>query len=106
MGTPQVDCVTLKVSDPWQRIRVQYGLTKKQYVALLMSQNHRCAICRRWIDYGTHVPRNTKVCVDHNHETGKTRALLCTNCNTGLGSFNDNPEVMEKAAIYIRFHAK
>jgi hypothetical protein len=42
--------------------------------------------------------------IDHNHLTGKTRALLCDKCNVGLGSFRDNPDLLRKAAAYLEFH--
>lgn len=81
-----------------------YGMTLAQYEALGESQGWRCAICNdpetsRHRDGG---PRLMPV--DHDHTTGKIRALLCTACNRGLGMFRDSPERLEAAAGYLRRH--
>lgn len=73
-----------------------YGITLEHYNHLLSKQNGRCALCR------TDVPGGRgHFHVDHNHETGKVRGLLCHNCNIGLGNFRDNPELLRRAARYI-----
>jgi Recombination endonuclease VII len=66
---------------------------------MLEAQGGKCAICpARSSDHGK------KFHVDHCHETGKVRALLCNNCNNGLGRFKDNAEYLINAANYIKFH--
>lgn len=75
-----------------------YGITAEEYDALYRWQGGRCAICRR----ATGAAR--RLAVDHNHETGEVRGLLCKPCNRyGLGMFaRDNPEVLDRAAEYLR----
>lgn len=75
-----------------------YGITLDDYDKMFMQQNGTCAIC------GSNDPagRWGRFCVDHDHKTDKIRALLCNGCNQGLGYFNDNPELLEKAAHYTR----
>lgn len=64
-----------------------YGITGEEYAALLKSQNGRCYICQR-------VPRSRRLAVDHDHETGEVRGLLCSDnergCNHAiLGNIRD-----------------
>jgi len=65
------------------------------------AQGGVCAVCRL---PETQMSRNGVVkslSVDHNHDTGDVRALLCQTCNTGIGNLKDNPELMRRAAEYI-----
>ncbi|NBU34381.1 hypothetical protein EBS40_07195 [bacterium] len=57
-----------------------YGITLEQYDELLESQGGVCAICREMCVSGR------RLCVDHDHDTGKVRGLLCGRCNFGIGS--------------------
>lgn len=78
------------------RLKYLYGITEEDYENLFEKQNGQCAICGK----------NIKLVVDHNHETGKIRALLCGNCNRGIGIFQDNPNLLYKAASYLKKHSK
>lgn len=77
--------------------RQRYGLTLEEAEAM---RGLGCEICGvvstdaegRW----------GNLHIDHNHETGEVRGVLCTTCNTGLGQFKDSPELLEKAAAYLR----
>jgi hypothetical protein len=75
--------------------RKRYGLTEKMFSDLLTSQNGRCAICFA----GIVEPRSAHV--DHDHETGKVRGLLCMSCNRGLGLLRDSPDVLLSALEYL-----
>jgi hypothetical protein len=72
--------------DRRRRICRTYGLTVEDYDAMLARQGNACWICRRRF-------RGTP-CIDHCHFTGWVRSLLCHGCNSGLGSFGDNPAFM------------
>lgn len=83
------------------RILRQYGLTIADYERILAEQGGRCAICHR-SDPGD--KRGHRWHVDHCHSTGITRGLLCSSCNLGLGKFGDDPDILERAALYLRAH--
>ena len=75
----------------------KYGITLDQYNLMRAQQNYCCAICN---DQEDSVEK--KMFVDHNHTTGKIRKLLCTKCNVGIGMLKDSPDIMERAAKYLR----
>jgi hypothetical protein len=70
-----------------------YGLTKEGYDRMLAQQHGACAICKRQ-------PQET-LCIDHDHDTGQVRGLLCRKCNLGLGFFDDSPSLLRSAAAYL-----
>ena len=71
----------------------KYGLTLEQYDALLEKQNSVCAICKKgsW--------RN--LAVDHNHENGEVRGLLCHKCNALLGYAQDSIIILKRSIVYL-----
>lgn len=82
----------------------KYGLTLPKLAAMAEAQNHKCAICG---DAETTLRKGRPVhlAVDHDHKPGgKVRALLCVACNTGLGKFRDDPELLLKAVAYLVKH--
>ena len=84
------------------KLHRKFGLTVKQYELMLKSQNGVCAICNQ---PETRKHKNDKIqplSIDHNHKTNKVRGLLCTRCNSAIGYFKDDPELLEKAALYLR----
>jgi hypothetical protein len=72
----------------------RYGITAAEADYLLELQQGVCAICKE-------APAKH---VDHDHATGAVRALLCFNCNGGLGQFKDNPSFLHAAAYYVALH--
>lgn len=64
---------------------------------LYAAQGGRCAIC------GDPPPKGKTLMLDHCHRTGAIRGLLCGHCNSGLGFFKDNPQVLRQAIDYLMF---
>lgn len=78
----------------WQHLDNTYGLSADQYFALLRKQDGACAYCKREVDYALRV--------DHCHETGRVRGLLCIQCNGSLGQLGDNEAGLLRALAYVR----
>lgn len=84
------------------KLKSHYGMSVEEYDALLEKQNHRCAICSQEETIRSGVTGKLHdFSVDHDHETGKVRGLLCGNCNRGLGLFRDNPRLLFLAGHYL-----
>jgi len=81
-----------------RHIEKTYGISTRQYNAILQLQGGVCAICGRR-------PGKRRLAVDHDHQTGEVRGLLCASgdygCNKGLGYFDDNVEVLRRAVAYL-----
>ena len=79
------------------QLRDKYGITEEDYDKMFLEQQGKCAICEtteqtgKWQRFG----------VDHCHKTGKVRALLCNECNRGMGLLKDNADLLRKAANYL-----
>jgi hypothetical protein len=85
-----------------QYLNTKYGLSWNDYRLLFKYQQGKCAICKRKLRYfvGSHKQRGATV--DHDHNTGHVRGLLCRDCNLGLGYFKDNPQLLLKAIKYVK----
>lgn len=89
----------LKEADPegWARrqrryyIRNRYRVDPDWFLAQEAAQGGRCAICAR----------RAKLALDHDHDSGRARGLICRSCNFGLGNFRDNPAALRAAASYV-----
>jgi hypothetical protein len=86
-----------------QRLK-KYGLSYDQYNSIREKQNFCCLICKKHeseVPQGKALKTSHALHVDHNHDTGFVRGLLCTNCNTILGKCYDNPEILKSAIEYL-----
>lgn len=91
-----------KAADYSRRARFRrHGLTEEEYVSMWREQGEACAICRR--------ADSSRWAIDHDHDCcaglygcgGCVRGILCIECNTGLGMFRDNPELLRAAAAFL-----
>jgi len=81
----------------------RYGVTLEWFKSKLAEQDGRCAVCGAVPDPNG-VKAAARLHVDHDHETGVNRGLLCHRCNPGVGYFRDDPDLLRKAAEYIERH--
>ena len=75
------------------KIRREFGITEDEYNKMLKSQNGVCKICK--------LSDEKRLAVDHCHNTGIVRGLLCQKCNTALGLFQENSELLKEAVNYL-----
>lgn len=82
-----------------------YGLVWEEYIELYNSQEGKCKICKEFISIEINNAKSndrTKAQIDHNHDTGEVRGLLCMSCNKGLGFLKDNITILENSINYLR----
>ena len=85
------------IDSAWRSsLKRKFGISIETYIEMLEKQNYRCAICDR---HQEELPK--RMAVDHNHDTGKVRGLLCGNCNPGIGNLGDSVELLRKAIEYL-----
>lgn len=77
-------------------LRSEYNISPEEYNQLLVKQDFKCALCGR---HASEFQRG--LAIDHCHETGRIRGMLCMPCNTSLGQLGDTPEAISKVLSYI-----
>lgn len=87
-----------RVRNARSHLKFKYGMTWEDYNELLARQGGACAICREKSD--------KMLCVDHCHETGAVRGLLCPICNSAVGFFRDDPKLTRAATKYLEAFLK
>jgi len=78
-----------------RKLKYEYGIDLKKWNSMFSDQDGRCAICSRHQSELSYMLQ-----VDHNHNTGKIRSLLCTKCNTKLSAI-ENGDFLQKATEYL-----
>ena len=87
------ECKECKLENGYyQRIKREYGLNREQYLNMKRTQDSSCLCCKEV----------KKLVVDHDHETGKVRGLLCDNCNLALGLLKDSVGTLERMIKYVQ----
>ena len=89
--------ITGSYRDYW--LRLKFGIGEEDYAEMFKAQSGKCAICRSPEPGGRSAVSN--FFVDHCHDTGKIRGLLCNNCNRGLGLLGDNLASLERVIQYL-----
>jgi hypothetical protein len=86
-----------------QHLRRKYGIDARQYDELYAAQGGVCAICENPESKVGGRLRKAKLslCVDHDHDSGEIRGLLCLDCNTGIGLFRHDPSLLTAAIRYL-----
>jgi len=92
-----VDKEKKKYKDKIRMLKWRYNMTINEYNKIYEQQNFSCAICEEKYELGGF----GGLYVDHCHEKNIVRGLLCNNCNSALGKFNDNVELLKKAIAYL-----
>lgn len=82
----------------------KYSITSAEFDAMLITQDGRCAICRKAERIVRRTGKPLRLAVDHDHKTGKIRGLLCAHCNQAIGKLDDDPKLIRAAADYIDRH--
>jgi hypothetical protein len=83
-----------------------FGITIDEYIEMLREQEEVCAICKQPEEIGVPGQKMRVLSLDHDHDTGKLRGLLCGTCNKALGGFRDDPAILESAMKYLARHGK
>jgi hypothetical protein len=81
-------------------LKRKFGITLEEYDRRLEEQNFGCAICGQ-PETSTYKGTVRRLAVDHDHETGEIRGLLCGSCNSGIGLLKEDPEILLAAVDYL-----
>ena len=87
----------------WEKnLRSAFGITAEDYEQMLANQNGACAICKQE-ETEIHPRSGTqrRLAVDHCHDTGRIRGLLCNRCNRAIGLFRDSAQIIRSAINYL-----
>jgi len=84
-----------------QNLKTMYNLDYKEFLRIKGEQGNRCAVCGE-MEIARYGGVRKELSVDHDHDTGIIRGLLCSKCNTAIGLLNENEELCMKVAAYLQ----
>ena len=84
------------------KLKYNFGITMLEYDRMLKDQGSVCKICGNPEVAKSNSGVTKRLAVDHCHDTGKIRGLLCQDCNIGIGKLKDNPVLLQKAMDYLK----
>ena len=79
-----------------RNLKYRYGVSSEEFEIMLQSQGDSCAICRK-----EYVKGNNRFHIDHCHDKGHIRGILCHDCNTALGKLGDTAESISRVLKYL-----
>jgi hypothetical protein len=82
-----------------KHLKSRYGLDYEWFMKTLEDQNNSCKICA--VELVLDFNSSNRACVDHNHETGKVRGILCNHCNRAIGLLRDDVKILNNALRYL-----
>ena len=91
----------MQTKRPYRNFK-QYGIDTKTYDLILKMQNYQCLICSIFHEDSKY----KRLSVDHCHETGRVRGLICRRCNWAIGHMKDDPKIAQGAYFYLYRHAQ
>lgn len=88
------------------RLKAAYGISAEDYEVMAEMQGFACAVCEQMDERVSEKGTEHLLSVDHDHDTGRVRALLCHRCNTAIGLLRDDPNLVDRVAEYLRLHGR
>lgn len=92
-----------KINARDKQLQKDFGISLAEYGTMFEAQMGRCAICATT---ETGSPTHGHFAVDHDHDTGQVRGLLCIKCNMAIGLLLDSSDLAVKAALYLKRYGK
>ena len=82
-------------------IKTRYKITAEEYLQMIEDQDNKCAICRKEETAKSRYGGIRALNIDHHHESGRVRGLLCTRCNQAIGLLKDDIELFKNTVDYL-----